>query len=90
MSKLTIIKSSKCALCNEIVQSPILLPCNHAVCLDHVNQAQYQHIACSKCQKQYAIPPNIGSYRIDSLNDHVNTEIYRFNFGDVHKSASES
>ena len=82
----------KCAHCHEILQSPVIIPCNHIICKIHVlNQKSkiIDFIRCEKCEIQHLIPSN-GFQPVSALQEIIEAEIANIDLGSVYKSAKKS
>lgn len=44
-----------CAECNELYDSPVVLPCSHSICKRHIDQA-VRFFKCSQCKLDIRIP----------------------------------
>ena len=84
-----ILKAIKCAICREILESPVILPCNDTICKKHVSNQTNNLIRCEKCGVEHQIPTN-GFPPIPFLEEIINSEIGQLDFGSVHKEAKKS
>ena len=85
-----VLKLIKCAFCHEIVESPVILPCNDTVCKKHVtNQIKDDHFKCDKCGDEHRIPAN-GFQPLPFLEELIKLGIGRLDFGSVHTEAKKS
>ena len=85
-----VIKLIKCAICHEIVESPVILPCNDTVCKKHVtSQIKDDHFKCDKCGDEHRIPAN-GFQPLPFLEELIKLGIDRLDFGSVHSNAKKS
>ena len=51
----------KCPTCMKILNLPVILPCGHTICKEHVDKAvenNETNIKCNICIESYVIPPN--------------------------------
>ena len=93
MEKLS--KALKCVNCNELLQSPVLLPCNHSICKKHVQNIDSSQedlkLTCGKCQDNHAIPANgVGFPENEALAEVIATQIGELDFGPVHQEARQT
>ena len=80
----------KCAICQEILESPVILPCNDTVCKKHVtNQIKDDHFKCDRCGIEHRVPAN-GFQSLPFLEELIKVGIARINFGSVHTEAKKS
>ena len=79
----------KCAICHEIIDSPVLLPCTDTVCKKHVSNKTNDIIRCEICGVEHRIPSN-GFHANKALKEIIETEIANLDFGSVHKEAKKS
>ena len=85
-----ILNTIKCAICHEIMESPVILPCNDTVCKKHVtNQIKDDHFKCDKCGDEHRIPAN-GFQPLPFLEELIKLGIGRLDFGSVHTEAKKS
>ena len=50
-----------CSYCSKIFKSPILLPCNHSICREHLfarEVVRENKIKCSECQQEFKVKDN--------------------------------
>ena len=50
-----------CSYCSKIFKDPILLPCNHSICRDHLkerNVVKENKIKCNKCKHEFQTKDN--------------------------------
>lgn len=73
MSK--ILNAIKCSNCQHILNSPLILPCNHSICKKHLSESD-ESICCGKCEKEHPIPKN-GFQPNEALAEVVESEISR-------------
>ena len=85
----TILNAIKCSICREILESPVILPCNDIVCKKHVSNQTNDIIQCEKCGVEHVIPAN-GFLPVHSLEKIIKSGIGQMNFGRVHKEAKKS
>ena len=80
----------KCAICHEIFESPVILPCNDTVCKKHVtSQIKNDHFKCGKCGVEHRVPAN-GFQLLPFLEELIKIGIANFDYGTVHKEAKKS
>ena len=53
-----ILNAIKCAICHEILESPVILPCSCNICYKHVKNQNKDFIQCEKCGVEHQIPTN--------------------------------
>ena len=83
-----ILNAIKCAICHEILESPLFLPCADTICKNVPNQAN-DVIRCEKCGVEHPIPTN-GFPPIPSLEAIIKSEIGHLDFGKLHNEAKKS
>lgn len=50
------LKSLKCVNCDDILDSPVSLPCSHIICQIHISTLKHhEHVICSACRVSHAI-----------------------------------
>ena len=79
----------KCALCYELLESPVLLPCSCNICNKHVKNQNTDLIRCGKCGVEHQIPTD-GFHANNALQVLIEAEIDKLDFGSVYKSAKKS
>ena len=80
----------KCSICQEILESPVILPCNHTVCKKHVtSQIKDDHFNCDKCGVEHGVPTN-GFQLLPFLEELIKIGIADFDYGSVHNKAKKS
>jgi hypothetical protein len=84
-----ILNAIKCAICHEILESPVILPCNDPICKKHVSNQVKDVIRCEKCGVENHIPTN-GFQPLPFLEEIIKSEIGYLDFGSVHKEAKKS
>ena len=84
-----ILNAIKCAICNEILESTVILPCSCNICYKHVKNQTNGFIQCEKCQVEHQIRTN-GFHANKALQVIIETEIANLDFGSVHKEARKS
>ena len=85
----SIINVMKCAICHDIIESPVILPCSWNVCKKHVSNHTNDVIRCEKCGAEHRIPTN-GFQENNALQVIIKAEIAKLDFGNVHKEAKKS
>lgn len=79
-----ILGAIKCPSCAKILSTPVLLPCGHSLCQEHVTEDEF---TCPKCGK----PHSKQAYLINEpLKDMIAAHVDTIDFGDVHKLAQKS
>lgn len=87
-----ILSSIKCVNCQNVLSSPVLLPCGHSICHEHPNDAFCTltgSIMCHQCSTEHGIPEN-GFPPSIALATIIESKIASFDFGKVHADALES
>lgn len=85
-----IMKAINCSECQQVLETPIILPCQHSICQKHVNEKNIgDKIRCSKCGVEHEIPAN-GFLVVEALCEIIESQIGSIDFGSVHKEAVES
>ena len=84
-----ILKLIKCSICYEILESPVILPCNHTICEKHASNQTKDVIKCEKCGDEHRIPAN-GFQPNLILRELIEIGITDLDFGSVHNKAKKS
>ena len=84
-----ILNTLKCPNCNEVLESPVILPCNHTICEKHVSNQTNECIKCEKCGAEHRIPVN-GFQPNLALQEQIDIGIAHLDFGSVHNKAKKS
>ena len=85
-----ILNAIKCSICHEILESPVVLPCNETICKKHVsNQLNDNFFRCDKCGVEHQIPTNGFPPNI-ALQNIIEVGIAGLDFGNVHNEAKKS
>ena len=84
-----ILNAIKCAICHEVLESPVILPCNDPICKKHVSNQVKDVIRCEKCGVENHIPKN-GFQPLPFLEEIIKSEIGHLDFGSVHNKAKKS
>ena len=84
-----ILKAIKCAICHEIIESPVILPCTDNICKKHVSEQTNGVIRCEKCGDENQIPNN-GFQPNILLQLIIESGIVNLDFGNVYKEAKKS
>ena len=85
-----ILNAIKCAICREILESPVILPCYDTICKKHViNHINDVNIRCEQCGVEHQIPTN-GFHPNNALKEIIDAEIANLELGSVHKEAKKS
>ena len=86
----------KCPTCMKILNLPVILPCGHTICKEHVDKAvenNETNIKCKICIESYVIPPN-GFVRNRALESLLEKETKKVGFGEnfrvYYKSTKET
>ena len=82
----------KCPICKEILNLPVILPCGHTVCKNHVDKVtenKETKIMCSLCDEFYVIPAN-GFVTNRVLNSLLENETKMVYFGNNIRSSYNS
>ena len=85
----SILNAIKCAICKEIIESPVILPCRDNICKKHILNQTNDVILCEICGVEHKIPKN-GFQTNNVLKDIIETGIANLDFGNVHKEAKKS
>ena len=84
-----IVNVMKCALCHQLLESPVILPCSCNICKKHFINQNKDLIRCEKCGVEHQIPIN-GFHANNALQVIIEAEIAKLDSGSVHKSAKKS
>ena len=85
-----ILKAIKCIECENILETPIILPCNHSLCRKHLSKKNIgDKLRCAKCGINHEIPTN-GFPINEALFEIIEAQISLIDFGSDHKEAVES
>ena len=79
----------KCAICYEIIESPVILPCSYNICKKHVSNQINNFIQCEKCGAEHQIPTN-GFLANNVLKEIIESELAYLDFGRVYNAAKKS
>lgn len=82
----------KCPICKEILNLPVMLPCGHTICKNHVDKAtenKETKIMCNLCNEFYVIPTS-GFVTNRVLNSLLENETKMVYFGNNIKSSYNS
>ena len=82
-------KAIKCAECNEILESPVLLPCSHSMCNKHIKDCNSVSIKCGICGVDHKIPPKVGFPKNQALEEIIGAKIGSLDFGKNYSHAKE-
>lgn len=86
----TILKAIQCSECNNVLESPVFLPCSHSICKKHTTEKKSrENLRCAKCGLDHEIPSN-GFPLNEALYQIIDAQIGSIDFGCVHKEATES
>ena len=50
-----ILKAIECSNCHQIMSEPVILPCSHSICKEHVDKTN-PTIRCIKCNETHSLP----------------------------------
>lgn len=81
-----ILAAIKCPNCSKVLSTPILLPCGHSLCQEHVKQKD-KYLVCRECGKSH---DNQGFLVNKPLMDIITAHIESIDFGFVHQEAKNS
>ena len=84
-----ILNAIKCAICREIIELPVILPCSCNICKKHVSSQNEDDIRCKKCGVKHQIPTN-GFQANNVLQEIIEAEIAKLDFGSFYKEAKKS
>jgi hypothetical protein len=84
-----ILNAIKCAICREILETPVILPCYDTICKKHVLNNINDVIRCEQCGVEHQIPTN-GFHPNNALQEIIDAEIANLELGSVHKEAKKS
>lgn len=75
--------SIKCTLCQNVLDSPVILPCGESICSKHVEACEKERLYCLFCQVDHVIPES-GNFpcnrRLDAI---IKTRLFECNVGGV-------
>jgi hypothetical protein len=74
-----IIRSLKCTQCKNMLSSPLILPCGHAICSEHVTAGETSECHCTVCDIIHVVPEG-GFARILALETILNANIQKAKF----------
>ena len=81
-------KAIKCSICNSVLNSPVILPCEHNICQNHVQDVS--SIQCGECGQEHCVPSNGRFPSNKPLSDIIQARIESLNFGKHHSAAKSS
>ena len=81
-------KAIKCSNCNSIPSSPVILPCEHNICVNHVSSGK--PIQCGRCGLEHPIPANGRFPSNEPLADIILSQIGTLDFGQRHTDAKNA
>lgn len=84
MNKIT--NAIKCGNCKSVLQSPVLLPCEHSICKLHITS---KPIKCERCGEEHE-PPSTGFPTNRALAEIIDAQINELSFGRTHEEAKHS
>ena len=76
----------KCANCESTLSSPVILPCGHSMCKNHLSNGVNSCIRCGSCGQDHYIPPNCFPEN-KALSMLIECEIGKLDFGAFYKKA---
>ena len=83
-------ESIKCTSCKQVLKMPVLLPCGHCICRQHVTEAveksMTRQIECAICSEFFDIHEN-GFPRNRSLESLLEKNIEKLDLGEEYNSA---
>ena len=79
----------KCTICHDIIESPVILPCNDNICKKHVLNQTNDVIQCENCGFEHQIPTN-GFLANNVLKEIIEAETGNLDLKSVHKEAKKS
>lgn len=85
-----ILSAIKCDICKSILKSPILLPCSHSVCAEHITESIQPSICCGECRAEHEITEHHSFPLNQALARIIEAEIEALDFGNVHRDAKNS
>jgi hypothetical protein len=80
--------SIKCTQCKQVLNSPVILPCGHAICQGHVESNTRENL-CKICNIVHAVPKN-GFTKIKALEDQLKANIDKVKFSSKYEGALSS
>lgn len=83
-------KALKCANCQLILNSPVLLQCGHSICKYHAQFGDWflERIGCDRCGVEHKIP-NEGLPDNQSLAEIISTQVHTIKLGEAHDRAKQ-
>lgn len=85
-----ILNAIKCVNCQEILTTPVLLPCYHSICKSHVKVDNKNTVRCGKCGSEHSVPVN-GEFPLnEALDVIIKANVARLDFGSLHREAKKS
>ena len=81
-----VIRAIKCSQCQELLDTPVLLPCHHTICNKHVSG---DRLRCANCGVEHEIPAQ-GFVVVEALCDIISSRIGCIDLGAEHKEATKS
>lgn len=81
----------KCSNCHKVMESPVILPCQHSMCKIHTLEAQGP-VICYTCGNDYPLPSSNRGFPVsEALNIIAQVaDIGTLDFGPVHKEAKNA
>lgn len=81
-----VLKALKCVNCEEILRTPIILPCGHMICESHTLETN-DLIICSKCGSRHPIKEFV---IVEAVSDMIDAQLGHIDFGEQHTEALNS
>lgn len=79
----------KCVHCKKVLESPVLLPCGHPICMKHTVDNKEQLVLCHSCGIEHPIPAS-GFVHMKFLHEIIDAQIFKLDFGKEHNTAKKS
>lgn len=76
-----------CTKCNDVFKTPVVLPCGHSTCQEHIRQASF--VSCFVCGKIHETE-NKEFVVNESLLGLITAQIASIDFGEEHQQAKEA
>jgi tetratricopeptide (TPR) repeat protein len=92
MNKIT--SAIKCVNCQNVLDSPVLLPCSHSICQKHTNKrnsdGELKAVLCHTCAIEHPVPASGEFPKNAQLADIIESRINELDFGKDYNEAKES
>jgi hypothetical protein len=83
-----ILNAIKCAICKQVLDSPVLLPCSHSICKKHTDtDINGGLILCHECDREHPKQEFPSNYALATI---IASKIDKLDLGKDHKTAKES